>query len=332
MSPSPDIAPTALNAVLFVPAHRPAMLEKAQSRDADALVIDLEDAVAPGDKQRARECLHHRLGDGTLDGPHPVYVRINAMSNGGVEDLDALRGFAVDGLMVPKVEDARRLDDLRNGMPPIRSRRTRVGLIPQVESAAGVLNLPQILGADAPIDAVALGGEDLAADLGVPRSAQSVELLFPRAWTALCARAKGVAALDTVYTNPTDIDGLVREAQLAAQLGFSGKLVIHPAQVRPVRTAFAPSRDQVAWARRVMEAAHGRKNDTGARRVGEQMIDAPVIAQARRVLERAQLADEAARTAHGDARGEREGHMGESSTSTPPLPDTHRGSARGPAT
>lgn len=292
-----------LQAVLFVPAHRPAMLEKAQGRGADALVVDLEDAVALIDKDRARECLHRRLADGTLDGPARVYVRINHIAAGGAEDLDALRGLALDGVMVPKVESAESLHTVRERMSALEARHGRLGLIPQVESAAGVLNLPQILAVDAPIDAVALGGEDLAADLGVARSTDSLELLFPRAWTALWARAKGVAALDTVYTNPGDSDGLMREGKLAAQLGFSGKLLIHPAQVRPVRTAFAPTAEQLAWARCVTEAA---QDGTGARRVAAQMIDAPVIAQARHLLELARRADAAARSAGAGAAGEQE--------------------------
>jgi citrate lyase subunit beta/citryl-CoA lyase len=266
--------------VLFVPADRPAMLDRAQERGADAVLVDLEDAVARDAKAPARAALRERLSAGGLAGPSAVCVRINAVDEGAQDDVEALAGLAIDALVLPKAAGAADVAAVRAVLDGLGG--ASIGLIPQVESARGILGLGQ-LAAAAPITAIALGGEDLCVDLGVARGADSLELLVPRALVALHARALGLAAIDTVYTAIGDEAGLVREARVARQLGFSGKLLIHPAQVEPVRRAFAPSAEQVAWAEGVLGGGVGG----GARVLDGAMVDAPVLAQAQRILSRA---------------------------------------------
>jgi citrate lyase subunit beta/citryl-CoA lyase len=258
--------------VLFVPADRRAMLDRAQERGADAVLVDLEDAVARDAKAPARAALRERLSAGGLAGPSAVCVRINAVDEGAQDDVEALAGLAIDALVLPKATGAADVAAVRAVLDGLGG--ASIGLIPQVESARGILGLGQ-LAAAAPITAIALGGEDLCVDLGVARGADSLELLVPR--------ALGLAAIDTVYTAIGDEAGLVREARVARQLGFSGKLLIHPAQVEPVRRAFAPSAEQVAWAEGVLGGGVGG----GARVLDGAMVDAPVLAQAQRILSRA---------------------------------------------
>jgi citrate lyase subunit beta / citryl-CoA lyase len=160
-----------------------------------------------------------------------------------------------------------------------------IALIPQIESTRGLVNVAA-LAAASPVGGLALGGEDFCVDLGVARSEHSTELFMPRALVALHATARGVAALDTVYTAIADEAGLIREAALARQVGFTGKLLIHPSQVAPVRRVFAPSSEQVEWARRVL-ASDGQEGEAGVRVVDGRMVDAPVVAQAERILARA---------------------------------------------
>jgi citrate lyase subunit beta/citryl-CoA lyase len=163
-----------------------------------------------------------------------------------------------------------------------------VALIPQIESTQGILALAELAAVDG-VAALAFGGEDFCVDLGVARSDDSFELLLPRGLVALHARAAGLAAIDTVYTGIDDEDGLLREARTSRQLGFSGKLLIHPAQIAPVRRVFAPSAQQVAWAQRVLASGPltgAGGEGAGVRVVDGKMVDAPVLAQAERILAR----------------------------------------------
>lgn len=278
-----------LATLLFVPADRPAMLAKAQARGADAVLVDLEDAIPPDGKEAARLSLRAALADGALAGPGAVCVRVNAVGEGVVEDLEALAGRAVDAVVLPKAVGAYGVREVRGLVDRLLDGGAATALISQVESTAGILRLGE-LSAAPEIDALAFGGEDFCVDLGVARSEESLELQLPRGLVALHARAAGLPAIDTVWTAIDDADGLLREARIARQLGFSGKLLIHPAQVEPVRGVFAPSAEQVAWAERVQAAvvAVGAGGEgAGVHVVDGKMVDAPVLAQAERILSRA---------------------------------------------
>lgn len=279
--------PGSWTTLLFVPADKPEMLAKAQGRKAEAIIIDLEDAIAVGAKTQARASLAHELERGALVGPSAVCVRINSLEHGGIEDLQALSRRSVDAIVMPKADGVAGIKAVRDAIDTILPGGYGVSLIPQVESARGIVELHTIADAER-IAAIALGGEDLCVDLGVPRSEDSLELLVPRALTALHARAAGVPAIDTVYTAIDDPDGLIREANIALKLGFTGKLLIHPAQIEPVRLVFRPSDDEIRWAHKIMHAGVGGKDtDDGVRLVDGTMVDAPVVAQAQRILARA---------------------------------------------
>lgn len=272
--------------LLFVPADRPEMLAKAPSRGADAIVVDLEDAVAPAAKAAARAALANHLRGDALTGSSAVCVRVNPIGAGAEDDLEALAGCRLDAVMLPKATSAA----VEQAGKEISSRLQdgeRTGLIPLVESAGEILSLGSLLGRGG-VSGVAFGGEDFCLDLGVERSEESTELFLPRALLGLHAAAAELPAIDTVHTAIDDEAGLVREARIARQLGFSGKLLIHPAQVGPVRRVFTPSEDELAWARSVLQVqSNARGEAAGVHLVGGRMVDAPVIARAKRIVEQA---------------------------------------------
>jgi citrate lyase subunit beta/citryl-CoA lyase len=270
--------------VLFVPADRPEMLAKAQRLGADALLIDLEDAVAADAKQSARERLAELLRDVRLAGPSAVCVRINGVGEGAEHDLAALAGCPLDAIVLPKAGITAELAHVQSTLGELFG--TRVGLVPQVESTAGILAIAALAGVTG-VSAIAFGGEDFCVDLGVCRSEDSLELLMPRALLAMHACAAGIPAFDTVWTAIGDRDGLVREARIARQLGFCGKLLIHPSQIEPVREVFAPSDEELAWAQRVLGTRSQDAPSVGVHVIDGKMVDAPVLAQAERILARA---------------------------------------------
>ncbi len=158
-------------------------------------------------------------------------------------------------------------------------------LLPWIETAQGVANAAEICRASPRIAAVCFGADDYTADMGVPRSADGVELLHPRSVVAVAARAAGIPALDTPYTDFRDAEGLRREAALARQMGYRGKFAIHPGQIEAINSAFAPSPEEVEEARRIVSAYEAaRALGHGATSLDGRMIDAPVVQRARNVL------------------------------------------------
>ena len=282
-------APTR-RSVLFSPGDRPELMRKAPRSDADTVVFDLEDAVAPGRKDAAREAVRDVLSDPEFDPGAEVCLRVNP-GEIAATDLDVVLGTDVrlDALMVPKAAAA---EDVTAVAERARERGFDLPVLPIVESAAGVLAAPAIAAAD-DADALVFGAEDLAADLGATRTEEGLEVLHAREHVVVAASAAGVDALDTVYTDFEDEAGLAEETEFALTLGFDGKLAIHPAQVPVINDAFTPDAERIEWAERVLAArdeaaAEGR----GVFEVDGQMIDAPLIAQAERIVDRARAADE----------------------------------------
>jgi citrate lyase subunit beta/citryl-CoA lyase len=163
-----------------------------------------------------------------------------------------------------------------------------------------VLEAPAIADAEA-TDALVFGAEDLAADVGATRTPEGTEVLYARQRVVIAAGAAGVDAIDTVYTDIEDREGLAGETRFAAGLGYDGKMAIHPAQVDPINAAFTPDPEAVEWARRVLEAREvADGEDRGVFRVDGEMIDAPLIARAERIVERAESANDRKSSARGN--------------------------------
>jgi len=273
--------------VLFSPGDRPEMLRKAPSSGADAVAFDLEDAVAPAQKADARRALADVLSDPAFDPDCEVYVRVNPLP-AGETDLDTVLGSegasTVDALVCPKASSP---SDVTNLADAASDRGHDLPVLALIETAAGVLDTAAIARAP-PTDALVFGAEDLAADIGATRTDEGTEVLYAREHVVLAARAAGVGAIDTIHAAVDDHEGLREAAGFARQLGYDGKLAIHPAQVDPIHEAMTPDADDVEWARRVL-AARERADEAnaGVFEVDGEMIDAPLVHQAERIVERA---------------------------------------------
>ena len=271
--------------VLFSPADQPALMQKAPGSGADTVVFDLEDAVAPGRKAEARESVNGVLTDPEFGPECEVCLRVNPTPNVADEDIAvALSGDPrIDSVMVPKADSAasvREMDEL------LDEHGYDLPLIALCESAAGVLHAEEIAATPA-VDAVAFGAEDLSADIGATRTESGDEVSHARQHVVLAASTARIDAIDTVFTDIEATERLAEETRFAGQLGYDGKMAIHPAQVSVINEAFTPDSDEVEWAERVLEArdeadAEGR----GVFRVDDEMIDAPLIARAERIMER----------------------------------------------
>lgn len=280
---------------MFTPGDRPEMMRKAPDAGADVIVFDLEDAVAPGRKVEARAAVREVLADPDFALDCEVCVRVNPTGIAADDDLRGVLGGdgrvteTLDAVMLPKTESA---DDAETLADLLDERDADVPILALVETAAGILAAEEIA-AVPEVDALVFGAEDLAADLGATRTDEGLEVLHAREHVVLAASAAGVDAIDTVYTDIEDVAGLREETEFAIELGYDGKMAIHPAQVDPINEAFTPNPERVEWAERVLAAkAEADEEGRGVFRVDGEMIDAPLIAQAERVLDYARAADE----------------------------------------
>jgi citrate lyase beta subunit len=265
--------------LLFVPGHRPDRFDKACRASPEGVVLDLEDAVPPAQKDAARSAVVDYLG-GREGGPS-LFVRINAAgSRAGLDDLAALADgrLPCEGIVLPKVESPRDVALVRQ-----LDSQVRRSVVVAVETATGIDRSVTIASSLRDGDGLAFGGADLAADLGAAFAWEP--LLAARSALVRAAASARLPAFDVPHLAIDAPNALADEARRARDLGFTGKLAIHPAQVAPIREAFSPASAEVERARRIvaaMEAACG-----GVATLDGRMIDAPVAAAARRALARA---------------------------------------------
>ena len=277
-----------LRSPLFVPGNKGRMLEKARTLPADAVILDLEDGVPPGEKAAARDTVRQALEAGAYT--PQVILRVNAPGSGLIEaDLEGALTAGVQAVCLPKAEEASDVVRLASLLAAFEQEHGlaagALGILLMVETALGVLNAYDLARSSRRVQALCLGGEDLCRDLGAVRTRDGLEIAYARAYLVHAARAAGALAIDTVFVDLADHDRLQAEARQARQLGYSGKLLIHPAQIEPVHQAFAPSAGEVAHARRVLEAFEAAQaRGDGVIALEGQMIDAPVVARAREVL------------------------------------------------
>jgi citrate lyase subunit beta/citryl-CoA lyase len=256
-------------------------MRKAPASGADVMVFDLEDAVAPDNRETAREAVREVFEDPDFDPAGEVCVRVNQDAVIADDDLAAVLGPEFpDAVMLPKATDRSAVETLSQLIMEHGDHRPVFAL---VETATGVLSAEEIASADA-TTALVFGAEDLAADLGATRETDADVLSYPRQRVAVAAAAAGIDAIDTVYTDIGDLTGLEDATRVAASLGYDGKLAIHPDQVEAIHAGFEPSASSLEWARDVLAAAGEHE---GVFKLDGEMIDAPLVAQAERILERA---------------------------------------------
>lgn len=265
--------------LLFVPATRPDRFEKAAAAGADMVCIDLEDAVASADKETARDTALTYLAGSLPAGPRWV-LRINSpRTELGLRDLLALLSSeaAPDALFIPKAssgEEMRWLDDL------LSAADKDIDLLPVIESAEGLDRVVEIAGSSLRNVAVGFGSADYAAELGSDMSAAA--LAYGRGRIAAAAGQAGIAAIDGIWPDFKDDEGLRGDTELIRSMGFNGKIAIHPRQVSVIHAVFAPSEEEVARAQRIVAASAAAKG--GIATVDGEMIDNPVVVAAQHIL------------------------------------------------
>ncbi|HPS67806.1 MAG TPA: aldolase/citrate lyase family protein [Holophaga sp.] len=276
--------------MLFVPGNNPAMVKDAHIYGSDSIIFDLEDSVSPGEKDAARLLVRCSLE--ALDyGPTERVVRINALDTPWAgEDIRAMVAAGIEVVRLPKTEsaeDIRKLEGLvaeaeRTFGRPAGS----VRLMAALESPLAVINAYEIAKASPRMVAIALSAEDYVTCLKTTRSREGVELAEARGRIVIAAKAAGIMAIDTVFSDVADEEGFAREVALVKQMGFDGKSVINPNQIPVVHAAYLPRKEEVLKARRILQAAEeAEARGSGVTSLDGKMIDKPIVERARRVLE-----------------------------------------------
>ncbi len=262
--------------MLFVPGNRPHLIEKAYSLPSDAIVLDLEDSVPLNEKAAARESVRQNVPKMRSIGVE-VYVRINSLSTKFVEeDLRAVVSLELAAIVVPKVQSAQEAQSIAALLKELETngRTDRTALMFTIESCLGVMNAHQIAKGSDRAKGLIFGAVDYVSDLGVSLTNEVSQLLYARSHVAVAARAARIMAIDSVYPDFKDNDGLTRDTKLARQLGYGGKVVIHPDQIRAVNDVFTPAKVEVRFAERVIEAyREAQRTGYGAVSLDGRMVD-----------------------------------------------------------
>ncbi len=278
--------------MLFVPGSNAAMISNTFIYKPDSIMFDLEDSVALAEKDTARMLVAHAL-------QHPLYreletvVRVNPLaSEFGLLDLNAVVRAGTDIVRLPKTDSAQDIIDMDAAITAIEKDCGRaVGstqLLAAIESAQGILAVNDIAKASPRLMGIALGAEDYVRNMKTERSPDGIELLFARSSILHAARANGLMAFDTVYSDARNEEGFLREASLIKQLGFDGKSLINPNQIVLIHNLFAPTQKEVDHAERVIAAAEeAERNGSGVVSLNGKMVDTPIIERAKLVLQRA---------------------------------------------
>ena len=275
--------------MLFLPGNNPNMLINGNCLGADAVIFDLEDAVSPSEKDAARILVRNTMRYMDFRGCERV-VRINATDTDCWKmDLDTILPEKPDLILLPKtgsVQDALAVDTYMTqleqslGLP-----QNTVGLLPLIETALGVENAFQIASCSQRIRGLFLGAEDLTADLQCKRTKQGREIEYARTRLVMAARAAGVEVYDTPFTDVNDDQGILEDAIVAKNLGFSGKAAISPRHVEIVNRVFSPTLEEIDYAYEVLDAiALAKAQGKGAIALRGKMIDAPIVARAQRTI------------------------------------------------
>src|SRR5262245_5655635 len=282
---------TIMRSLLYVPGISERMLLKARDTAADALILDLEDGVAPNQKLESRATVVRLLNEIDFSGKE-IFVRINGLTTEwGLEDARAVVAVGAPGIVIPKCES---VEDVTTVAPIMQSKYHQpIGgqsrkFLCLIETPRGVFASREIAESNELVAGLMFGAADLSRDLGCVLSEDETEVLFARSHVLLAARAARVAAYDSPHFAIDDLEGLRRRCQAARNLGYDGKTVIHPSHVEIVNEVFAPTLEQIAEAERVIEAmAAAQAEGRGAIQLDGKMIDQVHLSAAKKILEKA---------------------------------------------
>ena len=278
--------------MLFFPGNSANMLLNADYLGSDSIILDLEDAVAQAEKDSARILVRNAIL--SLGFTKEVIVRINPLDSPYWEkDLEQIIPAKPDMIMSTKVSGADYVQTISKKIAQIEEKCGieigTVKLIPLIETALGVEKAFEIATADPRVKAIFLGGEDLTADMQCKRTKEGKEIFYARSRMVIAARAAGIDVYDTPWTDVEDYDGLIEDAKFAKSLGFSGKSSISPRHVRFINEIFSPTEAEIQYAHDVFAAIEkGKAEGKGVVSLRGKMIDAPIVARARQVLEAAE--------------------------------------------
>jgi len=270
-----------MRSMLFVPGDRPERFDKAVRSGADAVIVDLEDSVAPERKAEARRLAHEAI---TASGSEvPLLLRVNAQPGWLRDDVAQAPLDRLQGVMLPKVESAQQVLDLQDALVRLGAPQLPIAVL--IETARGVLHAERIAGASPNVAALGFGAEDYASEMGV--APQPPSLLWPAQQVATCARAFGQACwgLPGSIAEIADMDAFGTLVSQARAVGFTGTVCIHPKQVAVANQGFGPSAAELEWARKIVAADEdAQRRGLGAVQLDGRMIDRPIVERARRWL------------------------------------------------
>ena len=275
--------------MLFMPGNNPGMLQNAGILGADSIILDLEDAVSLTEKDSARILVREAIKNVDYSEVE-VTVRINPLTTEFAhEDIDVIARVKPDALMVPKATEEE-LIEVHSILDKIEEEegfeKGSIKLIPLVESAYGVENVYNIIKASNRVAAILLGGEDLTSDLGIKRTKEGDEIFYARNKVAVACKAMKVDSIDTPFTDTNDYEGLEKDTRKAKSLGMTGKASINPRQIDIIHSVYAPTKEEIRHAQRVLDAMEdAEKEGKGVFSLDGKMVDAPIINRAKTTID-----------------------------------------------
>lgn len=268
---------------IYLPGNRPRMIQKGPGLGADAVILDLEDSVSPEQKDAARFLVSRaiKMIDFCLS---EVMVRINPLNHEGLVDLAAILVAGPDAVVVPKCESKADVQVVENAIKEAKLSK-QISILPMIETAKGILNAYEVACASPMVDAITFGGEDFTQDIGATRTKAGKEIFWGRSMVIIAAKAARVQALDTVFSDLTDEEGLRRDTIEIKEMGFDGRAAIHPSQIQIIHECFSPTEKEVQYAVNVLFAADkARIEGSGVAVVNGKMIDKPIIQRAEKII------------------------------------------------
>lgn len=279
---------------MYVPGNNPGMLTDAHIYGADSLMFDLEDSISLAEKDAARLLVYNAVKSMDYEGVE-IVVRINGLDSPyGRSDIEAMVRAGVDVIRLPKTETKEDVIEVEKIIEEVEKKiGKKIGstkMMGAIESPLGIINAVEIATASKRLMGIAIGAEDYVTNMKTKRSPEGIELLMARSQILIAARAAGIYALDTVYSDVNNEEGFREEVKLIKQLGFDGKSIINPRQIGPVHEIYAPTEKEIDHAKKVMRAIEeANEKGSGVISLNGKMVDKPIVERAERVLELAKM-------------------------------------------